>query len=235
MASEFLVVTCEHGGNRVPARYRGLFDGHAALLRSHRGYDRGALSLARTLAARLRAPLVSSSVSRLVVELNRSVGHRALVSAVTRGLAPREKSAVLNRYYHPYRRRVEAALLRGIRQKGCVLHLSVHTFTPVLDGNRRRADVGILYDPNRSKEKGFSGRLQAALGTLAPRLRVRRNYPYRGWTDGLTTAMRKRFPASRYIGVEIELNQALVTRGGQPLPEASRAITDALSAVRRLG
>ena len=38
------VVTCEHGGNFVPVRYRPLFESKqaAAMLRSHRGYDPGA-------------------------------------------------------------------------------------------------------------------------------------------------------------------------------------------------
>ena len=35
------IVTCEHGGNRIPAPYRPLFRGQKALLDSHRGYDPG--------------------------------------------------------------------------------------------------------------------------------------------------------------------------------------------------
>ena len=41
-----LLLTCEHGGNRIPPRYRTLFQGHRRLLESHRGYDRGALAVA---------------------------------------------------------------------------------------------------------------------------------------------------------------------------------------------
>ena len=41
------LITCEHGGNRIPPRYRDLFAGCEALLQSHRGYDPGALTLAR--------------------------------------------------------------------------------------------------------------------------------------------------------------------------------------------
>ena len=39
---------------------------------------------------------------------------------------------------------------------------------------------------------------------------MRRNAPYRGDADGLTTALRRERPASRYCGVELELNQAAV-------------------------
>jgi len=45
------LITCEHGGNRIPARYRPLFACHGALLASHRGYDPGALALARDFAS----------------------------------------------------------------------------------------------------------------------------------------------------------------------------------------
>jgi hypothetical protein len=48
-----------------------------------------------------------------------------------------------------------------------------------------------------------------ALHWEAPHLRVKKNYPYRGWTDGLTTTLRGKFPARRYVGIEIEVNQAL--------------------------
>ena len=45
-----LLITCEHGGNRVPHAYRNLFASASRLLQSHRGYDAGALALAREIA-----------------------------------------------------------------------------------------------------------------------------------------------------------------------------------------
>ena len=35
---------------------------------------------------------------------------------------------------------------------------------------------------------------------------MRRNFPYRGVTDGVCTWLRKQLPAARYAGLEIELN-----------------------------
>jgi hypothetical protein len=43
-----------------------------------------------------------------------------------------------------------------------------------------------------------------------PELRVRLNYPYRGTSDGLTTALRREHAAASYIGIEIEMNQRLI-------------------------
>ena len=56
--------------------------------------------------------------------------------------------------------------------------------------------------------------LKAALAGRAPELRVRRNYPYAGKGDGMTRFLRRRYPASRYVGIELELNQAFVREGG---------------------
>jgi len=78
------VITCEHGGNGFPCCIRDLFHGQQGLLESHRGYDPVALVMGRALAAAFAAPLVASTVSRLLVDLNRSVGHPRLHSEATR-------------------------------------------------------------------------------------------------------------------------------------------------------
>lgn len=207
-ASRFtLLVTCEHGGNRIPAAYRALFARHARLLNSHRGYDPGALELAKLFASQFGGPLFFATVSRLLVELNRSPHHPALFSIVTRSLSRADRMEVVKRYYTPYRHRVERAIALRLRRRRRVLHLSVHSFTPVLDGVVRRADLGLLYDPQRRQEAAFCRRWQQKLRQSLPALLVRRNYPYRGAADGLTTSLRKRFPAQRYIGIELEVNQ----------------------------
>ena len=74
------LVTCEHGGNRIPSSLQPLFRGYRALLATHRGFDPGALVMARQLATAFAAPLVTSTTSRLVVDLNRSIGHPRLYS-----------------------------------------------------------------------------------------------------------------------------------------------------------
>lgn len=208
------LITCEHGGTRVPARYRHLFRGHEDLLHSHRGHDPGALLLARELAAALGAPLVVSTVSRLVIDLNRSPGHPRLYSELTRPLPLAARREILQRHYLPYRARVEGWIADQVERGGRVLHLSAHSFTPVLDGKVRNADVGLLYDPRRPAEAAFCRRWQQALQSLGTDLRVRRNYPYTGRSDGLTAWLRRRFPAERYLGIELEVNQRHPLGGG---------------------
>ena len=202
-----LLITCEHGGNRVPSRYSPLFRRHRAALESHRGYDPGALAVARDFAAAFDAELLFSTTSRLVVELNRSPRHPRLWSEATRGLGHDERARLMERHYFPYRTAVEKAVREAAADAQGVLHVSCHSFTPRLAGVERRADIGLLYDPGRRGENAFCKAWQRALRSLAPELVVRRNYPYRGYDDGLTTHLRKRFPGACDLGIELEVNQ----------------------------
>jgi predicted N-formylglutamate amidohydrolase len=69
----------------------------------------------------------------------------------------------------------------------------------------------LLYDPGRRLERELCGRWLDAVREIDPTLRARRNYPYLGTADGLTTALRRRFGAAEYAGIELEVNQAVLT------------------------
>ncbi len=218
-ASDHLLLTCEHAGNRIPRAYAPLFRGEDALLATHRGWDPGAYTLARFLAKRLRRPLHAVTWSRLFVEANRAAHNPRIWSRFTRALPKSERAVILARYWWPHRAKVEAAVAEAARGAR-VVHVAVHSFTPDLDGEARNADVGLLYDSRRPREASLCRRWGEILARVAPDLRVRYNYPYRGNTDGLGTWLRKRHPAARYLGIEIEINQGLVgTRGWRSFQE----------------
>jgi predicted N-formylglutamate amidohydrolase len=202
-----LLITCEHGGNRIPAQYWPLFRQHRRALESHRGYDPGALALARDFAKAFKAELVYSTTSRLLVELNRSPRHRQILSEATRHLTAEERERLLQRYYWPYRNWVEAQVSEAVKSGERVLHLSSHSFTPRLNGTVRRADIGLLYDPRRPRERELCLTWQRAIEAASPDLVVRRNYPYRGSGDGLTTHLRRLHANGQYGGIELEVNQ----------------------------
>lgn len=222
------LITCEHGGNRIPPRYRHLFAGFEALLQSHRGYDPGALAMARELAKALSAPLFVSTTSRLLVDLNRSIGHPRLYSGATRSSPLALRREILEKYYLPYRNKVEAHIAEAIARGSRVIHISSHSFTPELDGTIRNADIGLLYDPARRGEMELCRCWQRRIRTLAPQLKVRRNYPYAGTSDGFTAYLRRRFPADTYIGIELEINQKHVYKGGRQWPALQSHVIEAL-------
>lgn len=228
--ADHLLITCEHGGNRIPARYRPLFAGCEALLQSHRGFDPGARILARELSRALAAPLFVSTTSRLLIDLNRSIGHPALYSEATRDEPATVRRDILKRYYLPYRNRVEAHIAAALAGGSRVVHLSSHSFTPELDGDIRTADIGLLYDPARSGEAELCRRWQARLKAAAPEWNVRRNYPYRGRSDGFTAYLRRRFAADAYLGIELEINHRHVLAGG---PQWRSLRRDVIASLRR--
>ena len=216
-----VLVSCEHASNRIPARYANLGLGRAALA-SHIAWDCGAAIMARLAARRLGCPCHLGRWSRLVVDLNRRPGHPKLIAPRSFGVdvpgnrdLSRHEHERRSRLYHAsFRERALADIRRIIAARGACMHLSVHSFTPVVAGEVRRADVGLLYDPSRAREKAFAQRLAPLLSGAG--LHVRMNYPYRGTSDGFTTACRSLFPAARYAALEIETNQKL-------LPDAAQA------------
>jgi predicted N-formylglutamate amidohydrolase len=229
------VISCEHGGNRIPEKYRRFFSGHETLLASHRGWDPGALPLAREIAQLLGVPLHASTVSRLMVELNRSPHHRSLFSSLAREIPPEVRETILQEYYWPYRKAVWARIAEETGKGRCVLHLAIHTFTPVLDGRVREMEMGILYDPARQGERAFSQAWRTALRARVPEkssgIRIRFNQPYRGRSDGLPTWLRKGFPDQSYLGIEVEVNQGLIQVGRAPWGALKRAILTSLEEI----
>lgn len=205
-----LILTCEHASSDVPKLLAVLFKGEEALLATHRGFDPGSAELAGRVADRLRVPLECGRVTRLIVDLNRSEFHPRLFSKFTVSLHAETRQALLDRYYRPFRRRVFDLVEAGIERFEHVLHLSIHTFTPELEGAVRRADIGLLYDPSRKGEQALATRWRERLERFDGNLRVRFNYPYRGTSDGHVTELRSRFDAGSYLGIELEVNQNFV-------------------------
>lgn len=217
-----LILSSEHGGNDVPRQYRALFRGHGALLRSHRGWDIGSLSLARSLSRSLGAPLAATTVTRLLVECNRSIGHPDLFSPVSIALKRDERRRLLDGYYFPHRARVALAVARAIERSQPAIHVGMHSFTPVFHGRVRRADIGLLYDPAHDPERRFCAAWREEILRLDPRLTVRANLPYKGSSDGLTTSLRRLYGPGLYLGIELEVNQKIL--GPRAGPAAARRL-----------
>jgi predicted N-formylglutamate amidohydrolase len=204
------------------------------VLESHRGWDPGALDLSRHLAERLNVRLLAHHTTRLLVDANRSPGHPRLFSEYTRGLVRAERERIVSRHHDPHWREVRAAVDAGIRASGGIIHVGVHSFVPILDGRTRDVDVGLLYDPGRRRERDIARSWLRAVRTRLPGLRVRANRPYRGVSDGLTTALRRCFPDRNYLGLELEVSQALLRDPDRVVPMAD-SLAHALDVARARG
>ncbi len=191
----------------MPREYAALFADTAEVLATHRGYDLGALDIARAFGRRLGVEPFTATTTRLVVDLNRSPANKNVFSQYTRVLSASQRAAALAAHYWPYREAVEGAVRAATAARQAVLHVSAHSFTPELRGVVRNCDIGFLYDSQRPAEVRFIDAWYAALRQAAPKLVLRRNYPYRGVSDALVTHLRHRFGGRGYVGIELEINQ----------------------------
>ncbi len=206
----FILLTCEHGGRDVPAPYVDLFRGAEADLATHRGSDIGALGVGLRIAARRSAPIIFSTVTRLLVDLNRSLDQPDVFSVYTRDVSETVRASIVGGYYAPYRANVERTIDAALRAGHRVLHVGVHSCTESLNGRTRELEVALLFDEARPYELAFAERWRKALRSAGPNWRCPFNQPYRGDSDGLTTTLRQRLDPARYLGIELEVRQDLV-------------------------
>jgi len=207
-----VLVSCEHASNALP---EGM-EAPAELLELHIAWDPGALVIARRLAELFAAPVHQGKCSRLVVDLNRTVGNARLVRKVSdghripfnRGIGAAEIQRRIERYYLPYRNAVADDVARIIACRGRCVHLCIHTFTPRLGERLRGNDIGLLYDPHRQPEAALVRELRGALARRSG-LVVWLNRPYQGTADGILPRIREQHAAEHYVAIELEVNQKL--------------------------
>ena len=225
-----LLLTCEHAGNNIPAKFQHYFTGADEVLNSHRGWDPGAAELAECISERVQVSLISYPISRLLIEPNRSERHPKLFSEFTKNLSEEDKTDLLNNYYRPHRKMVTDEIYKKISEHKRVLHVGVHTFTPDLNGRLREFDIGLLYDPSRIPERSLAEEWKR---NISPRFRVRMNQPYKGKADGLITALRKLFSEEVYMGIELEVNHKLFFESQEVWQEICISVSDFLSKCSR--
>jgi len=213
------VILCEHASNHIPDRYEGLGLSPDAR-ESHAAWDPGASALAQALSAALDAPLVMSAVSRLVYDCNRPPQAESAIAALSeriavpgnRDLSASARQERIDTVYAPFMDAV-SRLLAGRLARGLpTALLTVHSFTPVFQGQARDVEIGILHDAD--------SRLADAMLAVADGYDIRRNAPY-GPEDGVTHSLRVHGMAHGLLNVMIEVRSDLLAS-----PEACRAMAE---------
>lgn len=226
------LVTCEHAANRVPEKYSALFTEFRNELNSHRGWDPGAAELANKIADELGIKAHHFPYTRLLIEPNRSLSHPQLFSKVSRGLSRTDKQHLIDQYYNPYRVKIKQSIKVAAKKNIQTIHLSIHTFTPIWKEIERHIDIGILYDPVREPEKRFCLTWQRKLQKLLPSFNIRRNRPYKGSADGLTTSLRRLFDMQHYLGIELEVSQKFIMGNREEWQNICRLIVKSLDNIQ---
>ncbi len=202
-----VVLSCEHGGNKIPREYLHLFHHAAEALESHRGWDPGALELFNAMKISGVDYAQYDETTRLLIDLNRSLRRRTLFSEFSDSLSSEDKRRVIEQFYLPFRERFMQEVEALLEKSDFVFHVSVHSFTPVFKGTTRNADVGLLFHPTFGRERRLAYQWRDLINVSMPGFRVRMNYPYQGKTDGHVATLRSRLGPERYAGIELEMNQ----------------------------
>jgi predicted N-formylglutamate amidohydrolase len=179
-ASPF-VLACDHASNRIPEPYGDL--GLTLVQRlMHIAWDPGALAVALELAHILDAPLVHSTVSRLVVDSNRDVDAVDLVPTISErteipgnhSVSAEERAHRIAAFHAPFHNAIDAILARRQAAGGETILVTIHSFTPVYKDVHRPWPIGLIH----GRDAAFTSALREALNADAPALNIGWNEPY---------------------------------------------------------
>ncbi len=177
-----LVLCCDHASNAVPAHMAGLGLPPAELAR-HIGWDIGAAAVTRLLARRFGCPAFLSGYSRLIIDCNRPLDSPTSIPPISDGTvipANQDLSAAERRlrqafFFAPYHQAIANFLERRLSADGPPpVFVSLHSFTPVMEGFARPWQIGLLFEHDRRLVQP----LKRALLALEPRLFIGENEPY---------------------------------------------------------
>lgn len=175
------LVLCDHASNAVPPELDGLGLSEAELAR-HVAWDPGASGVAEALSEALACPAFFGCWSRLVVDLNRAPEAGDLILGENDGVTVHgnlplpdvERERRVAAYHRPYHLAIQQHLL-SLEQQGVLPALiAIHSFTPVLNGQARPWEVGVLW----KRPEPWLPRLVESLARMG--LSVGDNAPYDG-------------------------------------------------------
>jgi predicted N-formylglutamate amidohydrolase len=172
-----LLLICEHAGQAIPERLGGLGISRADL-NTHIGWDIGAKAVTQAMAHALGAPAVFQRYSRLVIDCNRPPDASDAMPMVSdgvdipgnQGLGLNARDARRQEIFDPFHDAVATCFAQHPRR----MVLSIHSFTPAMDGISRPWDIGFLF----RKDTETSRYLERFVREAQPHLIIGMNQPY---------------------------------------------------------
>jgi predicted N-formylglutamate amidohydrolase len=169
LAKAPILLVCDHASCRFPQALGDMgLDPFAR--RCHLAIDIGAGKLTESLAKSLGVTAVIAQYSRLVVDCNRQLmdpgafleyGDGILVPG-NRNLTQADKDVRANAIYWPYHRAIENHIARLRTGGSDPAFISIHSFTPVLNGIARDVQMGVLWDQDPRLSDIFLAEFRAA-------------------------------------------------------------------------
>jgi predicted N-formylglutamate amidohydrolase len=205
LADAAVILVCDHASHRFPKSLGDMgLDPFAR--RCHLALDIGAGPLTEKLADMLGVTAVVQNYSRLVVDCNRELmdpgayleyGDGILVPG-NRNLHQADKDLRASALYWPYHTAIEEQIARLRKIGPAPAFISIHSFTPVLNGEFREWQMGILWDKDKPTSRVFVDGLRAA------GYHVGDNEPYSGKApQDFTIDHHAEAPGLPHVGIEI--------------------------------
>lgn len=176
-----VLLVCDHASNRFPKSLGTMGLDYLDRL-SHITVDIGSRATTESLARQLNTTAILCQYSRLIVDCNRNLSDNSAYLDKSDGvdipgnqnLNDNEKEIRESEIYWPYHNAIDTQISRLKRQKVSPIIISIHSFTPVFNGNKREWEVGVLWDKDPTTARIFINKLTEA-GFL-----VGDNKPYSG-------------------------------------------------------
>jgi predicted N-formylglutamate amidohydrolase len=174
-------IVVDHASNRIPRRWGDLGLSPSERVR-HIAWDPGALAVSLRLSELLDAPVVHSTVSRLVIDCNRDVDAIDLVPTLSEnteipgnaGLTADDRQWRISSAHTPFHDAIDRVLdARAAAGLSTVL-VCMHSFTPTYKGKARPWPIGLIH----GRDQSFTTALRDALAAEAPDLDIGWNEPY---------------------------------------------------------
>ncbi|MEQ9813065.1 MAG: N-formylglutamate amidohydrolase [Azospirillaceae bacterium] len=211
-ASSPILLLGDHAGRAVPAVLGRLGLG-APPFERHIAYDIGVEAVVRALSRLLDATAIFANNSRLVIDPNRQlidptsncVISDGVIIPGNRGLTWQDRARRVRDLFEPYHAAIEAEIEARCSAGDQPIIVSVHSFTPVMNGFHRPWHVGLLW--------GDDGHLSMAIAAALRRdstLVVGENEPYSGKNAHGYTMEEHVYPRG-LANVLVELRQDLVS------------------------
>ncbi len=230
-----LLLVCDHASNRFPQSLGSMGLDYLDRV-SHMTLDIGAGAIAESLADKLGATALLCQYSRLVVDCNRELSDNSMFLENSEGtnipgnqnLQINEKERRVSEIYWPYHNAIEAQICRLRDQYINPIVISIHSFTPVMNGEDREWEMGVLWDKDQITAEFFLNKLTDA-GFF-----VGNNEPYSGKApEDFTIDYHAEPIGLPHVGIEIRQDLINHDEGVERITDTLQEVISALTTSTR--
>lgn len=205
-----VLIIADHASNYIPGHLENLGI-EEQWLSHHIAYDIGTRALTTALCDALNARAIMAKFSRLLVDPNRPLDHESLIPQLSDNvfipgnadLDERARAKRIAQFHAPYHEEIASEIARVQSQDQKPVLVSIHSFTPVMNGQTRPWHAAVLWN-HYDKLAHLTADGLEARGDLV----VGRNVPYSGKI--LNYTMDRHAEAHDIPYVTLEIRQDLI-------------------------